>query len=353
MTEVVSKQITRAAEERGVSHGEAKNAIARGEVTFPARRPRPVLLPQTFDQLVIFANMAANSGMVPKDYIDKPEAVMVAVQMGSELGLSPMQSLRNIACINGRPSVWGDALPGLCRQSGVCKDIVEWIEGEGDNMTAHCTATRVGCEPITQSFSVADAKQAGLWKDTPKTTKQGKNGSYQVDSGPWYSYPKRMLQMRARGFALRDAFPDVLGGLISAEEAQDIPADNFRGTTLEARPVHPMNPEPLRKAASSGAFSDFPMGAAIGDQIPDRVMEQKPKGRTARQYLDSLHATLAACHTEWEVDAIAQSDDVTKAVANFTGLALTELNALLAEALERVRTSEAAADEPVPEEGAV
>jgi hypothetical protein len=330
MAEIASKQITRVAEERGISRDEAKSAIIRGEITFPPR-PRPVLVPQTFDQLVIFANMAANSGMVPKDYVGNPEAVMVAVQMGSELGLSPMQSLRNIACINGRPSVWGDALPGLCRQSGQCKDIVEWMEGIGDDMTAYCRATRVGCEPITQTFSVADAKRAGLWKDTPKTTKHGKNGSYEVDSGPWYSYPKRMLQMRARGFALRDAFPDVLGGLISAEEARDIPTDNFRGTTLDAKPERAVD-----------------TGAAIGDEIPDHP---KPKGRTARQYLDSLHATLAACHTEWEVDAVVQSEDVTKAVATFTGLPLTELNALLAEALERVREQEGRADEPVEDDG--
>jgi hypothetical protein len=56
-------------------------------------------------------------------------------------------------------------------------------------------------------FSVADAKRAGLW---------GK-------SGPWTQYPRRMLQLRARGFALRDAFPDVLKGLVTAEEAQDYP----------------------------------------------------------------------------------------------------------------------------------
>ena len=40
-------------------------------------------------------------------------------------------------------------------------------------------------------------------------------------SGPWTQYPKRMMQMRARGFALRDKFADALGGLITVEEAQD------------------------------------------------------------------------------------------------------------------------------------
>ena len=44
---------------------------------------------------------------------------MLAVQLGSEVGLRPMQALQNIAVINGRPAVWGDALPGLCKASPV------------------------------------------------------------------------------------------------------------------------------------------------------------------------------------------------------------------------------------------
>jgi hypothetical protein len=43
-----------------------------------------------------------------------------------------------------------------------------------------------------------------------------------------------MLQMRARGFALRDAFPDALRGLLSEHEAQDTPPPAYTGTTIEA-----------------------------------------------------------------------------------------------------------------------
>jgi hypothetical protein len=75
-------------------------------------------------------------------------------------------------------------------------------------MTAVCQTSRKGKDAnVVARFSVADAKKAGLW---------GKQG-------PWTQYPKRMLQLRARGFALRDAFPDVLRGLVTAEEAQDYP----------------------------------------------------------------------------------------------------------------------------------
>lgn len=275
----------------------------------PTRGPQMVIRPQTFGELMQFAEMAAKSGMVPKDYIGKPENIFLAVQMGSELGLAPMQSLANIAIVNGRASVWGDALPGLCRQSGVCQSIREWTEGDDDNMVAYCEAIRVGSAPVVQSFSVADAKRANLWKTEPKTKRQGRDGSYEVDSGPWYSYPKRMLQMRARGFALRDAFPDVLRGLISAEEARDIPPDDFKGTTINAEPM----------AA----------GQQINDAIPERVMDAAPR-RTIRQWLDlwktQVVDALASPTPQADVDAIFGSADFKRAEDTFTNGKLEELN---------------------------
>jgi hypothetical protein len=164
--------------------------------------------PTTLDEAMRFSDMLAKSSMVPKAYQGKPEDVLVAVQWGKELGLAPLQALQNIACINGKPSVYGDAAMALVQNSAVCENIEEFIESEGTpNPTAVCVAHRKNRTPITARFSVEDAKRAGLW---------GKQG-------PWTAYPKRMLQMRARGFALRDAFPDVLKGLITVEEANDYP----------------------------------------------------------------------------------------------------------------------------------
>jgi hypothetical protein len=240
-------------------------------------QPRSVAIRiQTFEELIQFANMAAKSNMVPKDFVGKPENIMLAVQMGSELGLAPMQALQDIAIVNGRPSVWGDAMIGLCRQSGHCKDIREWFEGDGDGMTAVCEATRVGSDPVVRRFSVDDAKRAGLWKTTPKTTKQGRDGPYEVDSGPWYAYPKRMLQMRARGFAVRDAFPDVLRGLISAEEAADIPRDTFSGTTIEATAAESMPPPPT----------------TTNPDEPVPPHNKAPKPPTMGQWLDEIDAAV-------------------------------------------------------------
>jgi hypothetical protein len=163
---------------------------------------------QSFDDAFRFAKMVAASEFAPKDFKGKPESCLLAIQHGSEVGLSPMQSLQSIAVINGRPTIWGDAALALVQACSVCEYVREYLEGEGDNLTAVCEAKRQGYPaPTTVRFSVADAKKAGLW---------GK-------SGPWTQYPSRMLQLRARGFALRNAFADALRGLVTAEEAQDYP----------------------------------------------------------------------------------------------------------------------------------
>jgi RecT family len=252
-------------------------------------RPSPVHL-RTWEEIERFADKAARSGMVPKDYVGKPDAICIAIQMGSELGLAPMQALQNIAVVNGRPSLWGDALPALCRASGICAYIREWSEGSGDSLTYWCEAKRKDDpNPIRNSFSVAQAKKASLWKTEPRTKKRGRDGEYEVDSGPWYSYPDRMLQMRARGFALRDAFPDVLKGLITAEEAQDIP--------FEATGLTPTMPHPTARVVESNGVS-MPVAA--------------PK-RTWGTWLDDIEAAFAGAATRDAVDAVLASEDVQKA----------------------------------------
>jgi hypothetical protein len=163
---------------------------------------------QSFDDAFRFSKMVAASEFAPKDFKNKPESCLLAIQHGSEVGLSPMQSLQSIAVINGRPTIWGDAALALVQACPVCEYVREYMEGEGDSLTAVCEAKRQGYpSPSVSRFSVADAKKAGLW---------GK-------SGPWTQYPSRMLQLRARGFALRNAFADALRGLVTAEEAQDYP----------------------------------------------------------------------------------------------------------------------------------
>jgi hypothetical protein len=244
----------------------------------------------SFDDAFRFSKMVAASEFAPKDFRGKPESCLLAIQHGSEIGLSPMQSLQNIACINGRPAIWGDAALALCLASTVCDGIHELIEGDGDNMTAVCQTSRKGKDAnVVGRFSVADAKRAGLW---------GK-------SGPWTQYPRRMLQLRARGFALRDAFPDVLKGLVTAEEAQDYPTTPAKAEPVVVRPKFDTpaeeraDPFEVAKAAIE-AESDIAKLDAMRRKIDVRVKDGTFTSFQADELCDRIHARVEFLEAERE-----------------------------------------------------
>ncbi len=160
----------------------------------------------SFQEAISIADYFSTTDLVPKDYRGKGANIMVAWQKGLELGLKPLQALSTIAVVNGRATIWGDGLIALVKNSSKEEWTHETISGDGDQMIATCETKRQGQEKtVIQSFSVSDARKAGLW---------GNN--------TWAKYPKRMLQMRARGLCLRDAYPDVLNGLEIAEEMNDL-----------------------------------------------------------------------------------------------------------------------------------
>tara|TARA_R100001591_G_scaffold116906_1_gene135039 strand:+ start:560 stop:1555 length:996 start_codon:yes stop_codon:yes gene_type:complete len=170
---------------------------------------RQILEPTNLKEAQEFATTLSKSGLVPKEFQGKPANILVAVQWGYEIGLAPMQALQNIAVINGRPSLWGDSLLALVKQHKNFAGCREWMEGKIAFCEIKRTLNNGEMEATLAQFSEADAQKAGL------LNKQG----------PWRQYPKRMMQLRARGFAIRDAFPDAIKGLITAEEAMDYPPE--------------------------------------------------------------------------------------------------------------------------------
>lgn len=192
------------------------------------------LAPRNFDEAWRLAEILADSELVPKDFRGKPGNCLVGMQWGHELGLKPLQSLQGIAVINGRPSIWGDTLLAIARSSPLCEYITEGMDADG---TAWCKAKRRGEPEQVRTFSDADAKTAGL---------QGK-------AGPWVTNPKRMKQMRARAFALRDVFTDVLRGMHMAEESVDLPTERHMGPVDEVPPPAPA-PKPELPAYAAADF---------------------------------------------------------------------------------------------------
>ncbi|MBF5006886.1 recombinase RecT [Diaphorobacter caeni] len=215
------------------------------------------LSPQTFDQAITFSGYLADSDLVPKDFKGKPGNCLIAMQWGAELGLKPLQAIQNIAIINGRPALWGDAVIALVRSSPACEYVIE----ESDGKTAICKVKRRGEPEQFRSYSMDDAKQAGLL---------GKQG-------PWSQYPKRMLQLRARAFALRDVFPDVLRGMPVAEEVRDEPTEKFMGpvdeVTSAPTPAPQLDPYPTADFEKNlpAWHQAIAAGRASADQIIGRA----------------------------------------------------------------------------------
>lgn len=177
------------------------------------------VMPNTFDEALRMARVIAASELAGK-YRGNFANTFVAMQTGGELGFTPMQSLAGIAVIGGRGTVWGDAALALVMRSPLYEDHVEYFEVNGqrhdglvaddwklDSTCAVCICKRRNkLTPIVSRFSVADAREAKLLNK----------------AGPWQEYKARMLKMRARSWALRDAFPDVLKGIAITEELSGV-----------------------------------------------------------------------------------------------------------------------------------
>jgi hypothetical protein len=182
-------------EEKGLIRKPALELINKGSIVI-----------DTVPQLIEWCAIIHISGLAPA-HLKTPEALFAAANLGMDLGLSAMTSIQNIAVINGIASVFGDIVKAIVVASGKAEYIIDSFEGTPykDDYTAICRTKKIGNQEYIYTFSVEDAKRAGLW---------GK-------AGTWTKYPKRMLMFRARNFALRDEYSEILKGVKLAEEVAD------------------------------------------------------------------------------------------------------------------------------------
>lgn len=297
-------------------------------VSLPQRESRASfdLSPRNFEQALQFSEYLAESDLVPKDFKGRPGNCLIAIQWGAELGLKPMQAMQNLAVINGRPSLWGDAVIALVRSSPLC----EWVIESDDGHTATCRVKRRGEPEQSRTFSMDDAKAAGL---------AGKQG-------PWAQYPKRMRQMRARAFALRDVFPDVLRGLPVAEEVMDMPKDMGPADVVGAPPPPPAGPAMYPAADFDKNLPTWTKAISAGKKTADEIIDMV---QTKGQLTDEQKATLRAIKPPQDVTpkdagpslsariaAAKTMDELRPVLAEINALADEALrDALLAEALKR------------------
>lgn len=173
------------------------------------------IIPQNLDECIKLSQMMAKSNLVPKSFKNNPSDIFMIINLGAELGYKPFQSILQLESINGKLTLKGDAMKALIIGHPDCDDIIETYDPV--TMTATCVVKRKGKSDCVKTFSKEDAQKAGLWER----------------SIPWRQYPERMLMYRARGFALRDQFGDVLNGVISKEEAMDYNTNDTQHTNSD------------------------------------------------------------------------------------------------------------------------
>lgn len=221
------------------------------------------MVPKDLEEAREYAAIISKSSLCPADYRGKLEDIIIAIQYGLELGLKPLQALQCIAVINGRPTIWGDGALAVVLASGLVEDFKEL--SVSDALLAdkgHCIIKRKGrASAIDVSFSREDAETAKLW---------GK-------AGPWTNYPGRMMQMRARGFALRDGFADVLKGLAIAEEIRDL---DLVSTPVTAQILDDALKAPRRKSEAAPLLvpdqDPKPSSAAAATKAATAPADHKP-----------------------------------------------------------------------------
>lgn len=169
-----------------------------------------VLLGGDFNEQWKIASMMASSEMVPDHFRGKPAAVLMAIQTARSRGLNPLTAIQQMANIFGRTSTYGEIPLAEAFASAKLEDFQEFfIDKEGEEIDARdiktqvfgacCIAKAFGRRPVVRIFTIDDAKTANLIDQPKRPT--------------WQQYRKRMLQMRARGWALKDCVPEVTAGL--------------------------------------------------------------------------------------------------------------------------------------------
>lgn len=222
----------------------------------------PRILPQNMAELERLATLLCKSHLVPKDLLNNPASTLIVLMHGNEVGLSPSQALCSIMVVNGRPAMWGDAVWGKVEAS----NLVEAWNDSWDEKTKEVVfrVKRKGREWVERRFGEADAKAAGLsGKDTYK------------------SYPRRMYFQRARSWAARDVFPDVLKGLRVVEEERDV-------IPLQPAPDGSFGMMPKEKPAAEAPKDRQPedrIGKEEGKALTDAMAANKVTGEDLREYL--------------------------------------------------------------------
>lgn len=157
----------------------------------------------------------ANTNFVPQVYRGKPDEIMAVVLTARELGIGPMQALKHINMVQGRPTLSAELMVALVRRAG------HSISGSATDQKAVVTGRRRDSgDEITVEWTVEMARKAKL---LPKDN--------------WQAYTQSMLWARAVSQLCRMLFADCLGGVSYTPE--DMGEVEVQGRVTQRRTVAP------------------------------------------------------------------------------------------------------------------
>lgn len=171
------------------------------------QRTGPFTDPVALQQIDHIASRYINSGALP-DSINNGAQLSMVLQAGYEAGMTPMESINSYYIVNGKVTIWGDAVIRQLRRAGWK---IKWEQS--DEMMARVTLNKDGESSHTEEYTIEEARNAGL-----------------TNKGPWQKYPKEMLRHKVIGRAVRFTCPEVLNGLYLKEELDG--SDSFDNVTL-------------------------------------------------------------------------------------------------------------------------
>lgn len=248
------------------------------------------IIPRTLDEVARMAKMAHASGLAR---VASPEAAGVILLTGAELGLSPMQSLRGIYVIDGKPVLSADLMVAVVKRSDVC---VYWrtVESTDTSCTVETQRDREPA-PARKTWTRADAERAGL-----------------LGKKPWQQYPSDMLRHRAAAALAREVYPDLLLGLYTPDEIEpiaDAPGEAITEIDAPAQepPQRPTNPlDGLGIEAPASRPQNAAETPAPADVAQPVAAPPKPADITDAQaeFLDGFYARVAEIELPGECVAV-------------------------------------------------
>jgi len=174
------------------------------------------LLPATrtpeLDAIARLGTWLAASEEEHPDAKQQGAAAALRIYFAGELGLSALAA-SELSVIRGRLVVSAKLLRARAAQYGYR---VERVSGDETTCTARLVSRHTGETVGESTFTIEQARQAGLIRD----------------KGGWKTYPARMLWARASKFVIDDFAPEISLGLVLEDEAAEIAGD-VTGETWE------------------------------------------------------------------------------------------------------------------------